>query len=67
MAAFRASLDEKLNRKREETLAPAQEGEEKISPGKVALLILAALLPLPEAAAEQSPDETKKETEQAAA
>jgi hypothetical protein len=66
-AAMRKQIVDDLERHREKVQQQTQEGGEKITPGKLALLILAALLPLPEAAAEQSRDETKQETEQAAA
>jgi len=66
MAAFRAGLDEKLNRKREETLSGAQEGGEKITVGKLILSLLAGLLSAPAELAEQAAKEAKREAEQAA-
>ena len=66
-AAMRKSIDNDINRHREKVQQQTQAGGEEITPGKLASRILAALLPLPEAAVEQSRDETKKETDQAAA
>ena len=66
MAAFRTGLDEKLNRKREETLSGSQEGGEKITVGKLLLSLLAGLLSAPAELAEQTAKDSKRQAEQAA-
>ena len=65
MASFRANLDEKLNRKREETLAAAPEGENR-TVGQLVLSLLTGLLSAPAELAEQTAKETKQQAEQAA-
>jgi hypothetical protein len=66
VAAFRANLDEKLNRKREETLSGSQEGGDKITVGKLLLSLLAGLLSAPAELAEQTAKDLKRQAEQAA-
>ena len=65
MASFRANLDEKINRKREETLAATPEGENR-TVGQLVLSLLAGLLSAPAELAEQAANDSKREAEQAA-
>lgn len=66
-AAMRQKIVDDLDRHREKMQQQTQQGGEKITAVKLALLILAAFLSLPVSAAEQTFAESKKETEQAAA
>jgi hypothetical protein len=66
MEAFSDRLNEKFNRKREEALAGTQEGEEKLTVGKLVLKLLSGLLAMPAEAAKQSLEESKRQAEQAA-
>jgi hypothetical protein len=66
MASVRLSINEKLNRKREETLSGSQEGGEKITVGKLLLSLVAGLLSAPAELAEPAAKDSKREAEQAA-
>lgn len=66
-AAMRKKIVDDLDRYREKMQQQTQEGSGKVTVGQLVLSLLAAILSLPYEAAKQSIDETKLETEQAAA
>ena len=66
-AAMRKQIVDDLERHREKMQQQTQEGSGKVTKGQLVLPLLAAILSLPIAAAEQSFEETKQEAEQAAA
>jgi hypothetical protein len=66
MVAFRARLNEKIDRKKEEALAGTPEGEEKLTIGKLVLAILAAILSAPADIAEQTAKDAQEQAKKAA-
>ena len=66
MAAVRAGVEERLNQKRAEVLAGAEDGEEKLTVGKLMVVILAALLSAPEDIAEQTAKDAEEQAKMAA-
>jgi hypothetical protein len=65
MVAFRQRLNEKLDRKRDEALAGTPEGEEKLTIGKLVLLIIAGLLSAPADIAEQTAKDAQEQAKAA--
>ena len=64
---MRKKIVDDLDRYREKMQQQTQEGSGKVTKGQLVLPLLAAILSLPIAAAEQSFEEIKQEAEQAAA
>jgi hypothetical protein len=64
--AFSKNLNEKLFGKRQEAPAVVEEGEEKLTLGKLVLMILAAILSAPANIAEQTAKDAREQAEKAA-
>jgi hypothetical protein len=65
MVAFRKNLNEKLDRKRDEALAGTPEEDEKLTIGKLVLMILAAVLSAPADIAEQTAKDAQEQAKAA--